>query len=192
LPVLEEVLFPYLGKGSVVCEIGPGTGRQSRHIAARIAPEGVLHLVDHSPWCCRFLRQYFHSQRNVNVHLGNECSLDFLADESCDAVFSNGTFIGLKLGIIYLYAQEFSRILKPGCFCVLDYIDISTPEGWGYLEEQAEKLGNYFTYHTTGVIDRVFASSGFELVGRHQIGESTYVIMKKNSGAGKGVHNGHN
>lgn len=190
LPVLDKVLFPYLSKNSIVCEIGPGTGRQSRHIAAKIK-EGALHLVDHSMWCYQFLRRYFRSNHNVAVHLGNECSLDFLADDSCDVVFSNGTFIGLKLGIFYIYSLEFFRILKPGGYCVFDYIDISTREGWDYLENQSGILGHYFTYHTTAVIDKLFTSSGFEIVGRHQVGESTYIIMKKNSGTAQGVHNEH-
>jgi hypothetical protein len=40
LPVLDQVLFPYLSQKSVVCEIGPGSGRQSRHIATKIGEGG--------------------------------------------------------------------------------------------------------------------------------------------------------
>src|SRR5215469_3176288 len=60
LPTLEELVFPSLRDDSRVCEIGPGTGRWSRHMAGRV-PLGELHLVDPSPWMVRFLTRYFQS-----------------------------------------------------------------------------------------------------------------------------------
>src|SRR6266851_959403 len=43
LPTLEELVLPLLRPDSRVCEIGPGTGRWSRHIINCI-PDGELHL----------------------------------------------------------------------------------------------------------------------------------------------------
>src|SRR5258708_22262476 len=56
--LLEATAFGHLRTDSVVCEIGPGTGRFSRFIVPRI-PHGQLHLVDHSAWMVRFLADYF-------------------------------------------------------------------------------------------------------------------------------------
>jgi ubiquinone/menaquinone biosynthesis C-methylase UbiE len=178
LPILEQVVFPYLGSNSIACELGPGTGRFSRHIV-RAIPEGQLHLVDHSPWMVNFLRKYFQSDERVLVHLGDGSSLPFTRDSWIDVVFSNGTLIALKLGVIYLYARDFFRVLRPGGRAIFDYIDPTTPEGWAHLESQRKHFADVYTYHAPTVIDRVLASAGFEAVERCQLGKSTYVIATK-------------
>src|SRR4051794_4103593 len=76
LPQLEATTFSHLRVDATVCEIGPGTGRFSRLIAARLET-GELHLVDHSPWMVRFLESYFVSEPRVRVHLGDGHSLPF-------------------------------------------------------------------------------------------------------------------
>src|SRR5690242_6129964 len=55
LPALERIVFPSLQSDWQVIEIGPGTGRFSRFLAARLNRGGGLHLVDHSPWLVDFL-----------------------------------------------------------------------------------------------------------------------------------------
>jgi len=178
LPILEQTVFPYLRDDSVVCELGAGTGRHARHIASRLRG-GELRLVDHSPWSVAFLRNYFQSNPRVSVHLNDGCSLPFRDNSWADLIFSNGTFIELKLGLFYLYSREFWRVLKPGGYCVFDYIDATTPEGWKHLESFSAKYWNCFTYHTPEVVDKVFTSAGFEIVARHQIGKSTYLVVRK-------------
>src|SRR5437763_13890095 len=54
VPQLERVVFPHLRPDSVVVELGPGTGRFSRHLAARLT-QGELRLVDPSPYVVRIL-----------------------------------------------------------------------------------------------------------------------------------------
>src|SRR5262249_10090004 len=114
LPTLEAVVFPYLQSDAKVCEIGPGTGRWSRHLAQTI-PDGDVHLVAPSPWMVRFLRSYVASApTRVESHLNDGQSLPFEQDRWLDLVFSANTLVELKLGTIYRYAREFSRCLKPG------------------------------------------------------------------------------
>lgn len=178
LPLLEQIVFPRLREDSVVCELGAGTGRHARHIAPRLT-RGELHLVDYSPWTVAFLRSYFQANPRVFVYLNDGCSLPFLNDSGTDLIFSNGTFIELKLGLFYLYSREFFRVLKPGGYCVFDYIDVTTPEGWDHLATWSKEYGSCFTYHTPETIDKVFVSAGFEIVGRHQSGKSTYLTVRK-------------
>lgn len=177
LPTLNEVVFPFLSATSCVCEIGPGTGRHARHIASRIQ-RGSLHLFDHSRWIQEFLNKYFAAQANVIMHSCKSTTLD-MPDQSVDLIFSNGTFIELKLGVIYLLAKQFARVCKPHGKIVFDYIDISTPAGWQHLESQSQKYGGCFTYHYGHTIDKLFANEGFELTKRHQIGKSTYAVFTK-------------
>src|ERR687883_692434 len=70
-----EVVFPHLRPEGqdVVVELGPGTGRFSRHLAARLT-DGELRLVDHSPFVVDFLRRYFRANPRVSVHLNDGAS----------------------------------------------------------------------------------------------------------------------
>lgn len=176
--LLEATTFRYLRADSVVCEVGPGTGRFSRFIVSRI-PGGQLHLVDHSPWMIRFLERYFRDQPQVRVHLSDGQSLPFAQNGWMDLVFVAGTIVALKLGTIHLYALEFARVLKPGGIVVFDYIDPSTAEGWAHLETEGHRLADVYTYHAPEIIDRVFAEAGFEGFGRQQFAKSTYFTATK-------------
>lgn len=171
-PLLEATTFPLLRESSIVCEVGPGTGRFSRLILPRI-PQGELHLVDHSAWMVRFLERYF-PQPNVHVSLGDGHSLPFTRSHWVDLVFVAGTIIALTLGTIDLYAAEFARVLKPGGVVIFDYLDPSTTGGWSFLREEGQRLPDVYTYHAPEVIDRIFTDAGFTDFRRTQLGKSTY------------------
>lgn len=177
LPTLEELVFPLLTDESKVCEIGPGTGRWSRHIAARV-PRGELHLVDPSPWMVRFLTTYFHATPNVQPHLNDGQSVP-CGSAWLDLVFSANTFVELKLGVIWLYARDCARALKSGGWMVVDYIDPTTPEGWQHLVTQGPEMAPVYTFHAPQLIDRVLADAGFDIQRRYQVGKSTFVVARK-------------
>jgi ubiquinone/menaquinone biosynthesis C-methylase UbiE len=172
------LVFPLLRPDSKVCEIGPGTGRWSRHIASRV-PEGELHLVDPSPWMIRFLTEYFDGTPNVRTHLNGGQSLPFQDDAWLDLVFSANTFVELTLGVIWLYAQDFARVLKPGAYAVVDYIDPTTPEGWEHLHVQGPEMARVYTFHAPETIDRVFEEAGLCVRRRFQVGKSTFVVAQR-------------
>ena len=96
-----------------------------------------------------------------------------------DLIFSANTFVELKLGVIWLYAREFVRALKPGGYAVVDYIDPTTAEGWAHLETEGHRLADVYTYHAPEVIDRVFADAGFAAFQRQQFGKSTYFLATR-------------
>lgn len=175
LPVLDQVVFPYLRDDSVVCELGIGTGRWSRHLAKKLA-KGELHLVDHSPWLVDFCEKYFQSKPQVRIYLNDGCSLPFPKTSWIDVIFSNGTFIYLKLSFFYLYSLEFFRVLKLGVHVIFNYIDPVTAEGWHFLQADSNR---WFTYHSCEVVDKVLSSVGFRIVTHQQIGKSTYVVARK-------------
>lgn len=175
---LEVVAFPYLRPDSTVCEIGPGTGRWSRHILPQI-PRGEMHLVDPSPWMARFLAGYFSRAHNVHVHVSDGCSLPFERGGWLDFVFAANTFEELELGLIWLYVREFVRTLKPGGYAMLDYIDVTTREGWEHLRTQRPELASVYTFHTGEVIDRVFQSAGLSIEKRYQSGKNTFVVARR-------------
>lgn len=175
-PILERVVYPYLRPDSVLCEIGPGTGRWSRHLAAKI-PHGQLYLVDHSRWLVEFLTGYFRGTSNVRVVLGDGFTLPFPREQCLDLIFATGTFVEFKLGLFYSYSREFARVLKPGGYAILDYIDPTTLEGWQHLESRT--LPGVYTFHAPRVVDRVFETAKLTVIGRHQVKKSTYLIAQK-------------
>ncbi|MGI9146661.1 MAG: class I SAM-dependent methyltransferase [Chloroflexota bacterium] len=177
-PTLDEIAYPYLRQDSKVCEIGPGTGRWSRHILPQI-PRGELHLVDPSPWMVRFLDGYFRQTPNVHAHLNDGQSLPFQQQAWLDLIFSANAFVELKLGVIWLYAREFCRALKPGGYAVVDYVDPTTREGWEHLMAQPADLAGVYTFHAPQVIDRVFQEAGLSIERRYQVGKSTFVVTRR-------------
>ncbi len=177
-PTLDEVAYPYLRPDSAVCEIGPGTGRWSRHLLEQI-PHGELHLVDPSPWMIRFLDNYFARAPNVHAHVNDGQSLPFERGAWLDLVFSANTFVELKLGVIWLYARDFARVLKHGGYAVVDYVDPTTAEGWQHLVTQPPDMAPVYTFHAPDMIDRVFQSAGLTIERRHQVGKSTFVVARR-------------
>jgi SAM-dependent methyltransferase len=180
--LLEATTFEHLAADSVVCEVGPGTGRFSRWILPRIE-RGELHLVDHSPWMVRFLQSYFSGRAQVHIHQGDGVSLPMARSGWMDLVFVAGTVIALKLGTIRLYALEFARVLKPGGWLIFDYIDPLRTEGWEHLHTDGARLPDVYTYHAGEVIDRVLGEAGFNGMQRAQLGKSTYVTARRAAGA---------
>lgn len=179
LPILQQTTFPYLKENSIVCELGPGTGRSARHFLKNPRVK-ELYLVDDSIWIVNFLQEYFSENQKVRIHLNTGYSLPFFEDSQIDLIFSSGCFISFKLGLFYCYSLEFFRVLKPGGYCIFDYIDIELPEGWEHLKTYgSDSGGNCYTYHTGKVIDKIFLSSGFEIVQRYQIGKTVYVVFRK-------------
>ena len=175
-PLLEATTFPHLQDTSVVCEVGPGTGRFSRYILPRI-PRGELHLVDHSPWMVRFLSGYFRNEPNVRVYLSDGQSLPLTTP--MDLVFVAGTIIALKLATIHNYALEFARVLKPGGLVIFDYLDPTTPDGWAHLQSEGRRLPDVYTYHAPEIMDRVFREAGFDNFSRQQLGTSVYFTGRR-------------
>jgi ubiquinone/menaquinone biosynthesis C-methylase UbiE len=178
LPILDETLFHYMRADSIVCNLGAGTGRWARHMISRL-PKGELHLVDHSPWIVKFLTEYFRDNSQVFIHLNDGYGLPW-RNPSLDLIFSGGTFIALKLGHVYLYAQEFSKVLRNGGYCVIEYIDVTTPDGWTWLETQSNRtFADCYTYYTSEIIEKVFTSAGFEIVNRYHLHSRAFLVCRK-------------
>ncbi len=177
-PVVDEMMA-YVKNNAVICEIGAGTGRQSRLIAERLK-HGQLHLVEKSEKQALFLKDYFHSKfSNISVYKCNGLSFPFFQPEMFDMVFSHGTFIYLKLGVIYRLSREISHIVKPEGFCMFNYLDINKEEAWDYLEEQSQIVPECFEYYPGEVIERIFGQVHFNVVKRHNFNHSVILTLQK-------------
>lgn len=179
LPVLEDLVFPLLRSESVVCEVGVGTGRWSRHIVTRI-PDGRLVLVDRSDWIIGYLRAHFRSFSNISaIRCDGGAVLPFRESGWADLFFSQGLFITMKLGHIAEYLSEFSRCLSPGGHAVFDFIDPGTPSGWEFLKRQSRGSYDVFAYHAYEHVARCCEEASLTVARRVDIGKSTYIVAQK-------------
>lgn len=176
-PLLERIVFPLLRDDPQILEIGSGTGRHARHFAPRLG-RGRFLCVDHSAWCRDFLARYFGSDERFGVATLVDGRLP-VPDAATDLVFSNGTFIELKLGRIAAFAAEAGRVLRPGGVAVFDYLDSGREEPWKFLRETGPALADCFTYHSADAIDRSFREAGLSPVDRHHEGKGTYAVFRK-------------
>jgi len=158
LPFLEREILAHLSEQSVICEIGPGTGRQSRHIAPRVKR---LYLADIDPWSVAFLNTYFAKMPHVTAHRTSNCRLQFISDATCDAVLAFTVFSTLSLGEIYRYLEEFARILRPGGLVGIDYNDPDLEGAIDYIKSHPKDT--YSIYHTANTIDRLFNLCSFSV-----------------------------
>lgn len=188
LPLLKEIVFPLIDSLNepLIIELGPGSGRWSRHIIKKIIDNGGgrVILVDHSEWIVDFLRDYFNNVSDNKLSLTfSKCDgFKLPADTenfSADLIFASNTFVALGIYFYYTYSHDFFRVLKNGGYCIFDYIDLNTEGGWKFLKQKTKEGLNYYTYYTFEAVDKVFRDAGFEYVSRYYYGKSTYLIYRK-------------
>lgn len=188
MPLLENSLFPLINKfaNPEIIELGPGTGRWTRHIIDYLKNKngGVLVLADHSEWILEFLKVYFEKNESSGLRLRYELCDGYnlpetIKDSTADIIFSANTFIAFGVYKVYTYSHDFYRKLKSGGYCIFDYIDIESEGGWKFLKLKiAEKL-DYYTYHRFEAVNKIFLDAGFEFTESREYGKSTYLTYKK-------------
>lgn len=178
---LERTTIRFLNPSSWVLELGPGSGRYSRHLVKYLT-QGQLHLVDPLPWKVSFLRRYFQHDARIHVHRGDGYRLpEAIEAFTMDMVCSFETFQYLRLGQILHYAHEIFRVLKPGGVCVFDFLDITTEAGWRWLENNSDlEQVEWFSYFTPATLERVMQAAGLEPVPDCPVFNNySYLVFRK-------------
>ena len=137
--LIEEVMFAYLRPGSVIVEIGPGSGRWSeylRPLARRLI------LVDVAPQCLDRCRQRFASASNVECRLTSGNGLDFLSENEVDHIWSFDVFVHINPTDIDSYLRSMRRVLKPGGCAVIHH----AKEGIGSSGWRSAMTDEFFAY----------------------------------------------
>ena len=116
----ETFLIANIKPSSAVLEIGPGHGRWSGQIPARI-PSGMLYLVDLSPSCIEYCRKKFAAHPNVQYFVNDGRKLVAIGDSSIDFVWSFDTFVHIEESEIRSYARELARVMKPQSMGVIHH-----------------------------------------------------------------------
>jgi SAM-dependent methyltransferase len=107
---VERHYLPHVTPDSTVVEVGPGTGRLSRHLIGRCHH---LILLETSRVACDWLRGYLAGRGSFEVHQIDGWPDFPLPDSTADAVFANGVVEHLPTEELYWHLREWRRLLKP-------------------------------------------------------------------------------
>jgi ubiquinone/menaquinone biosynthesis C-methylase UbiE len=94
-----------------VLEIAPGHGRVTQYL---VPAATRLTLVDLVEPCIQACRERFGSYDHISYHVNDGRSLDMVADESVDFVFSWDSLVHAEADVLRDYVAQLARKLKPG------------------------------------------------------------------------------
>jgi len=107
--IIDHVMLKNITPDRTVLEIGPGFGRWTRKL---VEISKRLIVVDISEKCIEHCKKTFGENDNIEFHLNDGGSLDFVADDSVDFVWSFDVFVHVEPVDVDRYLSEFRRILK--------------------------------------------------------------------------------
>lgn len=109
--LVEHILNPNIPEGSDVLEIGPGGGRFTEYLLDR---GNKIYLVDLTQKCIDLCKERFKEYSNIYYFVNDGKSLDMIADNSIDRIWSWDVFVHINDTDIKNYVRQFDRILRPG------------------------------------------------------------------------------
>jgi ubiquinone/menaquinone biosynthesis C-methylase UbiE len=107
--VIDHVMLKNVAPDCTVLEIGPGFGRWTRKL---VEISRRLIVVDISIKCIEHCKKVFGENDNIEFHLNDGRSLEFIAADSIDFVWSFDVFVHIEPMDVDRYLSEFHRILK--------------------------------------------------------------------------------
>jgi SAM-dependent methyltransferase len=159
---LEHHYLRLLSPDAVIVELGPGSGRLSRHLIGRCKE---LVAVDSSPYVCKWMRKYLAGKGPFQVHQLDGPRLSMLPDASVDAVVAHGVFEHLDLDESYWFLVEFARVLRPGGICSFNFDTVTTPDGIAALREYGgPDRRSVFRLHHPESIGCIAQAAGFQAI----------------------------
>jgi SAM-dependent methyltransferase len=153
-------LFPRIGAHSVVLELGPGSGRYTRHVLPRCRE---MILVDSSALVCDWLDEYLRGKGRFQIHQINRPLFAQVADRSVDFGFANGVFEHIDPDEIDFFLQEFYRVLKPGAALWFNFDNFMSPGGLRWFRDEEVPAGGrrIFRFYHPEFLERMGEMRGF-------------------------------
>jgi SAM-dependent methyltransferase len=154
--------LPAISAQSVVLELGPGTGRLSRHLIDRCRE---LVLADYSQLVCDWLQHYLRSKGRFRiVHLSSPVLAE-IPSQTVDVVVAHGVFEHIDLDDMASFLDEFARVLRPGGVAMFNFDNFVSRGGLEWFARWRPAPGNpgIFRFYHPDVVRAVAALSGFEV-----------------------------
>ncbi|MDE2027570.1 MAG: class I SAM-dependent methyltransferase [Candidatus Omnitrophica bacterium] len=113
---------------NTILEIAPGHGRWTEFLLKYCKK---LVVVDVSENCINICKKRFSSCRHIDYYVNDGRSLDMVADDSLDFIFSFDSLVHAEQDVIQSYVHQLGRKLKKG--------------GWGFIHHSnAQRYKTYF------------------------------------------------
>lgn len=113
--------------GDTVLELGCGAARIGRELVGRC---GQWIGVDISPNMIRVAQRRLSDHNNARLHVLDRTSLEPIASDSVDKVYSIAVLCHMDKEDLFLYLREVARVLKPGGLAYLETWNLADPVGW--------------------------------------------------------------
>lgn len=157
---LRQWYLDGLTEQSTVVELGPGTGRLTRHLIGRCRR---LVLLDASPVVCNWLNGYLTGKGTYSIQqiTGTRTSLEAA---SVDRVVAHGVVEHLDQEVLFGFLREFARILRPGGTFVFTFDSLVSGFAANYLDDGDNALhpGRFRFYHPEAIRE-LGAMNGFSV-----------------------------
>ncbi len=173
---LERLVFPHLSPQATVLELGPGSGRVTRHLIARCHN---MILLDSSRFVCRFLSGYLKGKGNFRCHHIHGPQMPMVAAASVDAGVAIGVFEHLDVEDTLWFLEEFFRVLKPGGIVVFDFDNGTSAGGLSWLRQTRGAPGerSVFRFYHPEQMRALAQSAGFEVAALESDGSRDALIQ---------------
>ncbi len=159
---LEKRYLPVIHPNSVVLEVGPGTGRLTRHIISRCRE---MILVDNSLLVCRWLPKYFKGKGTFRAFLLDQPRLPMVENNSVDVILAHGVFEHIDMGDLFWFLEDFYRVLKSEGVVSFNFDNITSSEGMASFIKFLGRPGNksIFRFYHPDVVRKLAEAAGFRV-----------------------------
>ena len=158
---IQEHYLPHVRSDSVVLELGPGSGRLTRHVIGRCRE---MILVDYSRLVCDWLREYLRGKGVFRVHQIDRPFVPMVPDGSVDVVLANGVFEHLDMDEMLCFLEEFHRVLRPGGVVAFNFDNVMAAESipWQRRWREGPSKRCIFRFYHPDAVSRLGEAAGFE------------------------------
>jgi SAM-dependent methyltransferase len=165
-PLREALLnfyLPYIRPDSTVLELGPGTGRLTRHLIGRCRE---MILVDYSRLVLDWLQGYLRGKGRFHTCRVQSPFMPDVASDSVDVIVANGVFEHMDPDDMAWYLEDFRRVLKPAGVAVFNFENIMSEGGLAWQRRFRGAPGDrcIFRFYHPQAVCRLAEAAGLQVL----------------------------
>lgn len=159
---LPRFYLPYVHKDGVIMELGPGSGRVTRHLIGRCKR---LELVDNSDFVIEWIQGYLKGKCDFRTHLAKVPHVPEVENASVDFILAHGVVEHLDFDETAFFLDEFNRVLRPGGHVSFNYNSLHGSAGEEWFRKHQRTPGHrcIFRFYVPEFIHRLGEMSGFRV-----------------------------
>lgn len=179
--VLETRYLRFVPQGGTVLELGPGSGRLTRHLIGRA---GRIELIDNSQFVIEWMNRYLAGKVAFRAtHIENPL-IPHIGESSIDTILSHGVFEHLDFDETYFFLHEFCRVIKPGGRISYNYNTLHNSAGAKWFLDHRRAPGSrcIFRFYTPDFMIRIAETAGLFVVDSLTSEERlAHIVLEKRS-----------